>query len=111
LSAAWQVGDHIAHHLFGAAAGIALGVVEEVDPGIPSGGDQLAGLIAADLVAEGHPGPEGQGRELQAGGAETAIEHVVLLLRARNRAGSMPVSVERGGTVPRGLPWRRSHSP
>ncbi len=95
---AWeaQVGDHIPHHLLGATAGIALGVVEEVDPGIPGGGDQLAGLVAANLIAEGHPGPEGQGRELQAGGAKTAIEHVVLLLRARDRAGSIPVSVEGG---------------
>jgi hypothetical protein len=87
-----QVGDHIAHHLFGAAVGIALGVVEEVDAVVPGGGHQVAGLVARDLVTEGHPGAEGQGGNRQAGGAQATVLHANLLLRARIRAGIEPHS-------------------
>jgi len=90
-----QVGDHVAHDLFGTAVGITLGVVEEVDAMIPGGGHQVAGLIARDLVAEGHPGAEGQGGNRQAGGAQATVLHANLLLRARIRAGIEPHSTRR----------------
>src|SRR5690606_30784214 len=78
-----QVADHITHHPFGTALGIDLGVVEEIDPVVPCRGDQVAGLAAADLVAEGDPGAEGQRRKLQPGGAETTVLHGKLQIPAR----------------------------
>src|SRR5690606_32347004 len=72
-----QVGDHVAHHPLGLAVGVALGVVEEVDAVVPGSRDHLACRAPPDLVAEGHPGAEGQRRELQAGGSEAAVLHAV----------------------------------
>jgi hypothetical protein len=66
-----------AHHLFAAAAGIDLGVVEEVDPGVIGRGHHLGGLAGVDLVVVGDPGAQGQRRNTQAGTAEAAVLHGV----------------------------------
>ncbi len=70
-----QIGDHVAHHLLGAAVRVDLGVVEEVDPVVPGSGDQVARFVAADLSADVDPGPERQRRQLQAGGAKATVLH------------------------------------
>jgi hypothetical protein len=50
-----QVPDGLAHDLLGAAVGVHLGVVEEVDARVPARLQQRLGLLHVQLVPEGHP--------------------------------------------------------
>ena len=64
-----------AHDNFGLAIGIGLGVVEEIDAGVVGGVEEAVCDGVTDLFAEGHPGAEGEGGDLQAGFSEGAVEH------------------------------------
>ena len=55
-----------AHDGFGHPAGVDLGVVEEIHAGVVGRLHALVGLGHVQLVLEGDPGAEGQGRDLQA---------------------------------------------
>jgi hypothetical protein len=57
------------------AAGIDLGVVEEVDAGVEGGGHHLDGGLGIDLVGVGDPGAERQRADAHAGAAEAAVLH------------------------------------
>jgi hypothetical protein len=52
--------DRIAHDPFGFAAGVGLGVVEEVDAGVVGGRHAFAGDIEADLPTVRDPGAKRQ---------------------------------------------------
>ena len=68
--------EDVAHDEFGFAVGVGLGVVEEVHAGVVGGVEEFFGDGVADLFAEGDPGTEGEGGDLQAGAAEGAVEHI-----------------------------------
>ena len=70
-----QLAQRLAHQRLAAAAGVDLGVVEEVDAGVVGGGHHLARRRSVDLVVVGHPGPEGENADTQAGTAETTVLH------------------------------------
>ena len=55
-----QVPDGLAHDLLGAAVGVDLGVVEEVDPHVAARLQERPGLLDVQLVAEGDPRAEGE---------------------------------------------------
>ncbi len=63
------------HHLFALAAGVGLGVVEEVHARVVGGGHHLDGGVGVHLVGVGHPGAERQFAHLQAGAAQSSILH------------------------------------
>src|SRR6185437_11929892 len=71
--------DRRAHDLFGLAARVHLGVVEEVDARVMRDAQALEREIVVELRAEGHPRAEGQQADLEPGTAETAVLHDVLL--------------------------------
>lgn len=74
-----EVGERIAHHAFGFAVGVGLGVVEEVDAVVVGGGEQFARFPAPHLLAEGDPGAEGERGQLEARRAEAAVLHARVL--------------------------------
>ena len=47
--------DRLAHDLLGLAAGVGLGIVEEVDPGVVGGGQAVLGEVAGELRSERDP--------------------------------------------------------
>ena len=72
-----------AEHRFGFPAGVAVGGIEEVDPGLQRAADQIAGQVRAHLIygtdvpvagGERH-GPESQARDREAGIAEQRVLH------------------------------------
>jgi hypothetical protein len=67
--------DGLAHHDLALAAGIGLGVVEEVHAGAHGFSEHLAGCGRVDLVVVGHPGAQREFADLQAAAAETSILH------------------------------------
>jgi len=68
--------DGLTHQPFGLAAGVGLGVVEEVHPGIERGAHAVGGESGVELGAEGHPAAERQHADLEPGTSEAAIFHV-----------------------------------
>ena len=64
-----------AHHEFGLAVGVGLGVVEKINAGVVGGVEELFRDGVADLLAEGDPRAEGERADLQAGFAERTMGH------------------------------------
>ncbi|MTV24215.1 serine/threonine protein kinase [Nitriliruptoraceae bacterium ZYF776] len=71
-----ELADGLAHDPLGLAARVGLRVVEEVDAGVVGGGHAVDGLAHVELRLEGHPRPEGQHADLEAGATETAVGHL-----------------------------------
>ena len=73
-----ELAEGFAHDALRLTGGVALGVVEEVDTGVFGGAEALSrfsGLGDLVLVGKGHPGPEGEHADLQAGPTEATIFH------------------------------------
>src|SRR5207253_1787266 len=70
-----QLRDRLAHDALRLAAGVRLGIVEEVHARLLCGVETFHGGVDAELVAERHPRSEGQHTDLEAAAAETSIFH------------------------------------
>ncbi|ONK79520.1 uncharacterized protein A4U43_C01F7190 [Asparagus officinalis] len=64
-----QLADRLAHDLLGAAVGVDLGVVEEVDAVVSAELEEGFGLLDVELVAEADPGSVGELGDFEAGSA------------------------------------------
>ncbi len=75
--------QRLAHDRLATAAGVRLGVVEEVAPSVVGGLHALHRGVDGDLGVERHPRPERQHRHLDASPAQPAVLHVGLLSHDR----------------------------
>ena len=93
-----EVADGLAHDLLGAAVGVDLGVVEEVDAGVAAGLQQRLGLLDVELVAEGDPGPVRELADAQPRAAQVLVLHLACLDRRLSPPSSLarPLSDLRG---------------
>ncbi len=69
------LGEDGAHDFLGDAVGVDLGVVEEVDAGVPGGVHAFGGEVLVHLRSEGHPRTEAESRDLETRVAEKTIFH------------------------------------
>lgn len=67
--------DRLAHDLLGAAIGVDLGIIEEVDAMVAAALEDGFGLLDVELVAEGDPGAVGELRNLEARSAQVLVLH------------------------------------
>ena len=67
--------QHLAHDLLALAAGVDLGVVEEVDAVVIGDHHELFGGGVADLLAEGEPAAQAQFTDLEAAISEVTVAH------------------------------------
>ena len=94
LLAAGEVAQRAAGDLLAAAAGVDVGGVEEVDARLEGVPDERPGRVlvedplvaAAGRVAPAHAA-QGDGRDVESGGAELRVAHDGLLRRCRYREG------------------------
>ena len=70
-----ELPDGLAHDLLGAAVGVDLGVVEEVDAVVAAALEEGLGFLHVKLVAEAHPRTVGELAHLQARTAEVLVLH------------------------------------
>jgi hypothetical protein len=70
-----QVLNRLAHDPLRLAAGVDLGVVEEVDPGVAGDPQALGGEVAVELGTEGDPRSEGEEADPQPRASQVAILH------------------------------------
>ena len=71
-----EFAQHLAHDRLALAAGVRLGVVEEVAARVAGGSHALEGELVVELGVEGDPAAERQHAHLQPGVAEPAVFHV-----------------------------------
>ena len=81
---------HATHDRLALAAGVGLGVVEEVAAGVVRGLHALERGVVLQLVVEGDPRPERQHRHLEAAAAEPAVLHLLLQFVARGGHAGEP---------------------
>lgn len=70
-----QLADGLAHDLLGAAVGVDLGVVEEVDAVVAAALEEGFRLLHVDLVAEAHPRAVGELAHLEPGPTQVFVLH------------------------------------
>jgi hypothetical protein len=80
-----EVADGLAHDLLGAAVGVDLGVVEEVDAGVAARLQQRLGVLDVELVAEGDPGAVGELAHAEARAAQVPVLHLASSSSPRRR--------------------------
>lgn len=86
-----ELPDGLAHDLLGAAVGVHLGVVEEVDAVVAAALEQGLGLLDVELVAEGDPRPIRELAHLETRSPQVLVLHLALiffLLRREIRSAS-----------------------
>lgn len=86
-----ELADSLAHDLLGAAVGVDLGVVEEVDAVVAAALEERLGLLHVELVPEAHPRPVGELAHLQPRPSQVLVLH---LDSATERAGGTFLSAE-----------------
>jgi len=77
--------QHGAHDRFRRALRVDLGVVEEIDACVKGRRHAFAGEIVAELVAVGHPRPEGELTDPEARAAQAAVVHVVIAMLTKRK--------------------------
>src|SRR3970282_1790034 len=66
------------HHVFGAAGGVHVGVVEEVHSQVVGAVEKVGSRRLVDLLAEGQPGSQRNLAQLQAAASHPSVVHLTL---------------------------------